>query len=243
MWALISSRQLKFHFLLFLRRKWIDRLRQANPQVPVVPLSDVPYGWTNDPVYLRAQIYFIDGPDNIKKTLKEECRIPANSQRQKLLVSHQRRRSDMLSVERYLGRCSEDRWIWSAENYQNDWGAWLSDIPPRTGRDSRYPSTGKEKMGMADRVVLHGLSLAFSLIESTFISLSLDSRVFGAKTDPSLEHHWRICADLWCPGSVLGWKIFPLFWFFFETSNITASIWFHQERVDIPAWILLDCKR
>lgn len=42
----------------------------------MVPSSDVPYGWTNDPAYLRAQIYFKDGSDNIKKKLKEKYKIP-----------------------------------------------------------------------------------------------------------------------------------------------------------------------
>lgn len=53
-------------------------LRQAKTQVPLVQVnpSNVPYGWTNDPAYLRAQIYFTDGPDNIMTTLKDEYKIP-----------------------------------------------------------------------------------------------------------------------------------------------------------------------
>lgn len=42
----------------------------------MVPSSEVPYGWTNDPAYLRAEIYFKDGADNIKKTLKDKYKVP-----------------------------------------------------------------------------------------------------------------------------------------------------------------------
>lgn len=39
-------------------------------------LSNVPWGWTNDPAYLRAYIYFTDAPDSFKKSLKDEHKIP-----------------------------------------------------------------------------------------------------------------------------------------------------------------------
>lgn len=129
---------------------------------------------------------------------------------------------------RYLGRCSEVRWIWSAENSHNDRGAWLSDIPPRTGRASRCPSTRKEKMGMADLVVSHGPCLALSLIESTFTSPSLCSRVVDAKTDPDLECHWRDMRRPIMCGKGSWSDNLPLVLIIFDTSNIGASIWFHQ---------------
>lgn len=38
--------------------------------------SNVPWGWTNEPAYLRAPIYFSDAPDRFKKSLKDEHKIP-----------------------------------------------------------------------------------------------------------------------------------------------------------------------
>lgn len=48
--------------------KWIDRLRLGK--------SPSSRGWTNDLAYPRAHIYFTDGSDNIKKSLKEKYKIP-----------------------------------------------------------------------------------------------------------------------------------------------------------------------
>lgn len=37
--------------------------------------SNVPWGWTNDPVYLRAYIYFTNEPESVKKNLKDGYQI------------------------------------------------------------------------------------------------------------------------------------------------------------------------
>lgn len=38
--------------------------------------SNVPWGWTNNPAYLRAHTYFTDEPDSVKQSLKDGYQIP-----------------------------------------------------------------------------------------------------------------------------------------------------------------------
>ena len=42
----------------------------------MLPSSDVSYCWTNDPSYLRVQIYFNDGSDNNQEDLEREIQNP-----------------------------------------------------------------------------------------------------------------------------------------------------------------------
>lgn len=38
--------------------------------------SNVPWGWNNNPAYLRAHTYFTDEPESVKQSLKDEYQIP-----------------------------------------------------------------------------------------------------------------------------------------------------------------------
>ncbi len=58
------------------RRSLIEIYLDRQNTKSVVQLSNVPWGWTNDPAYLRAHIYFTDAPDSFKKSLKDGHKIP-----------------------------------------------------------------------------------------------------------------------------------------------------------------------